>query len=106
MYPHTITVWRPSTEGRETTWTNIGTLPCRFDAERDVTTTAAGDEASWSASILVPSTSADPPLLRGDKVLLGSYEGKHPLPDAYKVTRCDPISLDKASPNHWEATAR
>ena len=106
MYPNTATVWRPCAEGRSIAWKRVGTLPCRFDTERTVGTGTSGDSASWTASIIIPTPCAVPPLQRGDKVALGMSESEKPPSDAYKVTRCDPVSLDKAVPHHWEAEAR
>ena len=105
MYPHTLTAWHPKPEGRDVAWENRGTLRCRFDMERTITASTAGDDASWVASILIPTPCSDPPLERGDKVALGAHEGE-PVKGAYKVTRCDPVSLNKAEPDHWEAEAR
>lgn len=106
MYPHTMTAWRPTEEGRSISWERLGTIPCRFDAERDINSSASGDDASWTASILVPSQNTEPPLKRGDRVCLGARDDANPVPGSMKVTRCDPVSLDRPEPDHWEAVAR
>ena len=106
MYPHTMTAWRPSKDGRETVWKRVEAIQCRFDMERTITASTSGDDASWVASILIPSTSQTSPLLRGDKVAFGNHEDEEPIAGSMKVTRCDPVSLDASSPNHWEAEAK
>lgn len=106
MYPHTLTAWRPSQDGREVQWERIGAIQCRFDMERTITTSTSGDDASWVASILIPSTNPKPPLDRGDSIALGLYADDKPITGSMKVTRCDPVSLDRSTPDHWEAEAR
>lgn len=106
MYPHEVTVWRPRSDGRTIAWENVGAVRCRIDAERPETASTSGDDASWEASVLVPEPCPRPPLQKGDRITAGASDEAEPPKDAMAVVRCDPVSLDAALPQHWEAVAR
>ena len=106
MYPHTLTAWRPEKDGRSTEWTPLGTITCRWDSELTVQAGTDGSTAQWVTSILVPSASTDAPLRRGDRVMLGGHDCAEPPDGSMTVTRCDPVSVGSAAPDHWEAEAR
>lgn len=106
MYPHQLTAWRRVPDGRSVRWERIGAMRCRFDAVRETRAGADGDEAAWHAEALIPSSSAVPPLLRGDRVALGDLSAAEPVAEALTVTACDPVSRGGSAPDHWEAEAR
>lgn len=106
MYPHKLTAWRPTEDGRDIAWRKVGVISCRFDMERSVTMSPSGEDASWIASIIIPSSASDSPLLRGDKVALGSHLSSTPIQGSMRVIRCDPVSINRSTPDHWEAEAK
>lgn len=106
MSPNLLTFWRAENDGRSASWSRVGALRCRWDESRETVAGTSGDTASWSAEIILPCVTDDPPLLKGDRVALGLRLGDEPAADALAVVNCHPVHLGGAHPHHWEATAR
>lgn len=105
MYPHTITRWRLSEDGRKASWERSVIGRCRWSESGEHSEGTGGDTASVSAAIILPP-SAEPPLARHDRVALGDVQGDKPTASALAVTACRPVFLAGPLPHHWEASAR
>ena len=106
MTPNLLTAWRQERDGRSASWARIGAMRCRWDESRETVSGVSGDTAAWSAEIILPCVTDEPPLLHGDRVALGMRLGGEPSADALAVVGCHPVHLGGAHPHHWEATAR
>lgn len=106
MTPSVLTAWRRVPEGRSASWEPLGLLRCRWDESRETRAGTSGDTPSWSAELLLPCRTDEPPLLRGDRVALGARSDAVPPADALEVTNCYPVHLGGPHPHHWEAVAR
>lgn len=106
MTPNLMTVWRAERDGRSVEWERVGAMRCRWDESRETTAGISGDTASWSAEIVLPCVTDEPPLIKGDRVALGMRIGGEPAADALSVVNCYPVHLGGAHPHHWEAVAR
>lgn len=105
MYPHTLTVWRKTPEGRKVSWENLGQIRCRWEERHGSHRSPSGDVADYSALILIPCPLPTPPLLQGDRVTLEASWDSTPPADALAVTTVAPYSVGVSTPDHWEATA-
>ena len=106
MTPNLLTVWRTRKEGRSASWERAGAMRCRWDESRETSAGTSGDTSAWSAEIILPCMTDEPPLLKGDRVALGMRLGDDPAPDALAVVNCYPVHLGGVHPHHWEAVAR
>lgn len=101
MYPHVITVWTKSTEGREATWERIVYRDCRFEPTYGAEAGTDGDTSMRSAELLVNCYAQ--PFAKGDKVVANLCVDDAPPKDAFVVQTVYPVSFG-ACPDHWEAT--
>ena len=106
MTPNLLTVWRMREEGRSASWERAGAMRCRWDESRETSAGTSGDTSAWSAEIILPCVTDEPPLLKGDRVALGMRLGDDPAPNALAVVNCYPVHLGGVHPHHWEAVAR
>lgn len=105
MYPHTVTRWRLSEEGRKASWERSVIGRCRWSESGEHSEGTGGDTSDVAAAIILPP-SAEPPLARHDRVALGDVQGDAPAASALAVTACRPVFLAGPLPHHWEASAR
>ena len=84
----------------------MGSMRCRWDESRETRAGTSGDTASWSAELVLPCVTDEPPLLRGDRVAPGVRDDAEPPADALEVVNCYPVHLSGVHPHHWEAVAR
>lgn len=102
IYPHTVTFWKRSVEGRQAIWSAPDHLiPVRFEEVLGATPGVQGDDTKRSALLLIGGASN--PLKKGDKVCKGMSNEQTPPQDAFTVETLTPISIG-STVHHWELT--
>lgn len=100
IYPHTITVWTKSFEGRQALWDRVVYQKCRFEDVIGASSSTDGDVSERSAELIVKCYAQ--PFNKGDKVVPVLSVSDTPPKNAYVVQTVTPIFLS-AIPHHWEA---
>ena len=81
-------------------------MRCRWEGARGATSSTSGDVDATSARLLILSHVVAAPLIRGDRVALGTIDATEPIEEALVVTTATPYSLSASTPDHWEVEAR
>jgi len=99
MYPHTVTVWRRSEDGRDVTWESSTVAGARLMATAGRNRAVSGDASGDTVTLLLDGEPVA--LAPGDRFALGASDADEPPADAHTVTRVSPVRLG-ASVHHLE----